>query len=157
MRLQQLFVSLSSKGNGNLQNQTCYTWYTKRESSAKFTSTLKRTLEIPHLFRWKYLADNWNHSGNIIHGLCRFMSDLAISFSNGAVKYSWLLHWLLHWNHSTLEHHQTLTSSFLVEGLTEPVVLKRKFPLKEPNDLLFDSIAHYFLEQGVTSQEVKQR
>ena len=73
MRLQQLFFSLSSKGNGNLQNQTGYTWYTKRESSAKFTSTLKRTLEIPHLFRWKYLADNWNHSGNIIHGLCHLV------------------------------------------------------------------------------------
>ena len=100
-----------------------------------------------HIFR------HCNQSGCIIYGLCPFMSDSTILSSSGAVKYTWLLHW----SHSTLEHHQTVTFSFLVEGLTEPVVLKKKLPLKEPNDLLFDSIAHYFLEQGVTSQEVKQR
>lgn len=32
-----------------------------------------------------------------------------------------------------------------------------KLPSKEPNKLLFDTIAHYFSEQGVTTEEVKQR
>lgn len=30
-------------------------------------------------------------------------------------------------------------------------------PVKEPSKLLFDTIAHYFSEQGVTTEEVKQR
>lgn len=44
-----------------------------------------------------------------------------------------------------------------VECLSEPIIMKRKLPIKPPSDLLFDSIAHYFSEQGVTSDEVRQR
>ena len=32
-----------------------------------------------------------------------------------------------------------------------------RLPSKEPNNILFESIAQYFAEQGVTKQEVKQR
>jgi len=44
-----------------------------------------------------------------------------------------------------------------VESIVEASKIKKKLPSKQPNELLLASIAHYFEEQGVTIEEVKQR
>lgn len=44
-----------------------------------------------------------------------------------------------------------------VETSSEADTIVSKVPLKEPSDVLFSTVAHYFAEQGVTKEEVKQR
>ncbi|XP_047137996.1 histone-lysine N-methyltransferase EZH2 isoform X1 [Hydra vulgaris] len=46
---------------------------------------------------------------------------------------------------------------FSDESLTKKLSNDLKFQTNDPSELLFDTIAHYFSEQGVTAKEVKQR
>ena len=60
---------------------------------------------------------------------------------------------------TTTEATETTTTTIPTTIPTTPTTTTAtsKLPVKEPTDILFSTVAHYFEEQGVTKDEVQQR